>query len=143
MTDHPNWIEARTKCNLDAWLDLLSKIMRTDVNRMNAQIEHSNASAPTVDNRKFGCSIDGSEQVTIVKLMPVGVPSYDPPEVRLSVEGEVLRCTRYGIDSAEVEAFDVEIVWDADHSKCQLRVRQETLEPWQISKRALEPLFFD
>ena len=38
--------------------------------------------------------------------------------------------------------FEVSPHWDSETASCQLKFQEQTLKPWQISQRALGPLFF-
>ena len=139
--DHPNWIIARVKCNAEACLKAISEIMRVDAERMNDHIDRLNQCAPFEDRRKFVHKFKDS-RVKVQEVFPGQVLAFTPPYVTFECVADALVAKRHDNEGKVASEFMVAIEWDADANECRLKIKGKEVEPWQVSRRALEPLFF-
>lgn len=144
MIEHPNWIEAKAKCNVDRWISTLAEMMRVDVERMNQHIAKCNETG-ALDIRRFqyeDCGQKGPEPVVKQGLAPNAHGNLGGA-VKLTRHGEHLRFLRYesDIDQNPVET-NVRIEWNGKENRCELRIGKEVAAPWDVCRRVLEPLFF-
>ena len=134
----PNWVRLRAECNLDVSFDSVCSFVERDVAEMNKlssamrrqwtyQTESGGGASPT------HYVIQKPEQGYGVSDAMVG---FHRGENAL----EVFRKAR-GTDARET-LFVVVPEWNPQESRCRLKVNGKELEVWEISRRALEPMFF-
>ena len=121
------WVEARNKCNADLCFDLLVEQVESDVESINNLKARSNkAWTFTRQNGKVivALSVDGFHDSSIVFTL-----SKEAIAVKLSV------------NSNYTPLFEA-IPHLLDDTRCKLEIDSIPVEIWQVSRRALEQLFF-
>lgn len=124
-TEHPNWIRARVACNAATWIKRLYEIMELDVQR-----------ATKETGREHRIDLRNGREITVSTLAE---GSSDQWYARLGLTIAAPKTLR-AASSAGTETI-VNIHWTGH--ECELSICEKKMEPWEISRRLLEPLFFD
>ncbi len=122
-----NWVKQRASCTIN---DLFQALL----SRLKADIEEKREVHPdsefTVKRKVAG---DVLEKVAILGPKHLGLT----PIVELKKEGATIK-----VHGTEGEMFVVMPKWDQETAECLLLIDDKPLDLWQISQRALYPLFF-
>ena len=122
-----NWVSRRYSCNGQSIFDSLYVRAELDVKRINA----------ASGNERFAMSADGNGSFIV-----------------LLSDNEITRRATFALGETGIVIVTVENegrlpttmkvshAWDAKTATCQLTVDDEPLKLWEISQRALGPLFF-
>lgn len=140
--EHPDWVSLHSECEVGRnCFDAIAAAAEHDVERFNA--------LPNERRRPDGATYrtsDGSPAAR-AQLWVHCMPSNDYEESRARVvltlenSGEVT-IERWNHSGQETGTFSVAAVVDAEGA-CRFRIGEgDYLEAWQISRVALEPLFF-
>ena len=128
-----NWIKARADCNLDLSFDALRSVVQRDVG-----IANDTPSLTAQDTISFAFQ---HEDQGVVPTFIVRRTIRDKPagEARFAQHPQKIEVD---FGSGSEERFSVSALWDAEHCKCRLLMDGKPCEIWEISRRALEWLFF-
>ena len=122
-----NWVKRRASYTVDDVFEAL-------VCRLEADIEEKKDVHPdsdfTVHRKVVG---EALEKVAIRGSKDLG----HTPIVELKKEGATIK-----VHGTESEKFVITPKWDQDTAQCSLLIDNKPFELWQISQRALYPLFF-
>ncbi|MXY53996.1 MAG: hypothetical protein F4Y86_15930 [Gammaproteobacteria bacterium] len=126
MTDneHPNWIKARVACNAETWIERLYGVMKIDVQR-----------ATKETGREHRIDLRNGREITVSSLVE---DSTDQWQARLGLTIAAPNTLR-AASSVGTDTI-VNIHWTGH--ECELSICEKKMEPWEISRRLLEPLFF-
>ena len=132
----PDWVDLRARCNATNAMQCLRAEVERDMRQANC--------LDRKDGRTFVLdATDDAITVTLAKReTSVGMPE---PSVKIRFKDSLaLAVLRDGGDgfSQPDKAFDINLKWDSEGAKCSMSVNGDSLEPWQVSQKALEPLFF-
>ncbi len=119
-----NWVEARGNCTIATTFQALRERVQSDVHAFNSLEEADRECV-------FGDEGRGRDAFW-VRRTGGGTVRFQANHRRIVVAG-----------CAEDDAFSVTLQWDDDANTCRLLVDDESLELWQISRKALSPFFFD
>ena len=141
-TPPPNWVKSRADCNLSLCFDSLREIVSRDVEEMNKLSKEQ--------RREFHYVISGGTGVADV----FQVDQKDDDALhrswdtrvhfarRRDLGAESIEISRVGQSSGKETKVVVRAQWDSEQSRCRLLIDDAEIEVWQISKKALEPMFF-
>ncbi len=122
-----DWVTARAKCSIDRMFALLVETVDSDVKAIKAAGS---------DGGGFELNRVSQSKVVVIRNDATGQ----------TIEGVVLEKTRNDIQirKSEIHAkpYIVAKVTLGPDGRCRFEVEGETLEPWQVSRRALEDFFF-
>ena len=122
-----NWVNRRASCTINDVFEAL-------LSRIEADIEEKKDVHPdsefTIHRKVAG---DVLEKVAIRGPKDLG----HTPIVELKKEGATIK-----VHGTESEMFVVTPKWDQETAECRLLIDDNPLDLWQISQRALYPLFF-
>ena len=122
-----NWVNRRASCTINDVFEAL-------LSRIEADIEEKKDVHPdsefTIARKAAG---DVLEKVAIRGVKDLG----HTPIVELKIENGTIK-----VHGTEHDVFHVTTLWDKDSAECTMLVDHKPLELWQISQRALYPLFF-
>lgn len=130
LEEPPNWVKARADCNLDLTFEALFTLARRDA------AEANEIDALTEGRFKYPIQREagGAYSMFSVCRQMNGSPVDKVLFERLQLEIRVSR--------TRGEGFSVTPRWNEDECKCDLFIGDEPFEVWQVSRKALEPLFF-
>ena len=128
--DPPNWVKARADCNLAMTFDALFSVARRDVEEAN------NIEALTKGRFSYAVQQEdgGTEPAFSVTRNMNGCPV---DTVVFQQFDHVIQVSR-----TKGDGFSVTARWNSAGCRCELFVQDVRNEIWEISKGALEPLFF-
>lgn len=126
----PNWVRDRADCNLAVTFNALFSVAKRDVAEANRVEALTSPSTDFAIQRENG----GIEPTFCVSRR---VGGNTVKEVQFQ-QSPMEIC----IDPTNGEAFRVRAQWDSSKNCCELFVNDVPCEVWQISKKALEQLFF-
>ena len=123
-----NWVSRRYSCNGQSIFDSLHRRAALDVKRINAAIRKDRFAISSDGNGNFVVCLSDNEitRRSTFQLSETGI-------VVVTVENEGRAAVSMKISHS----------WDVKTATCQLTVDGEILELWEISQRALGPLFFE
>ena len=130
----PNWVAERAKCDLEFVFTALNDIVKRDVEEI-SKVEPEKRHAFTFE----------FQDVSDLSVRRFEITRHDnsvPFRRKTSVFFTQLD-TGIEIGSANDEKFQVIAEWDEQKASCRLTVDGVTLEPWQVSQKALASFFFD
>lgn len=129
MTTRPNWVKDRLDCNTDLKFEALWDVIEEDVAAINA--------AP--DTKRGSCTFRAEREnegprpcIRVTRRERDGI---DMGAVWFCKERDAIRVK--GLNE-----LTVTVQWNAATSSCDFLLNEEPCPLWQLSKRALEPLFF-
>ena len=123
-----NWVSRRYSCNGQSIFDSLRRRIKLDVQRINSAVGVERFSITSDGNGDFVACLKAEEitrraafQLSETGIVVVTVESEGrlPPPLKISHK------------------------WDVKTATCQLTIDGEIVELWEISQRALGPLFFE
>ena len=120
-----NWVKARRDSTIPAIFEALRERVKADVEEFN--------SSEGADHRCVFGEIDSAFSVL---LAGSGSVRFQENPDRITVSSESER------SEPAVTVFSVKPRWDDEADTCHLMLGGSPLELWQISKKALSPLFF-
>ena len=118
----PHWVKKRAECSLDLIYAALCQLVERDVEEMNALPESQRQS------RTFRLEKNTDGDYPILRVLPS--------------EGDSSVFFQRKRDVIYINGKTVCVRWDNEIGSCRLALDDEQLEVWQVSQRALEPLFF-
>ena len=124
-----DWVTARAKCSLDSMYETLRGLARATIETRNAMLDRS------ADGRLFAMSDHPSERGFLVS----DARSATRRSVEVVLKDGVFMFSHHH-DRGTVRLVAMRVLTDA--GECRLKVGEEVLDPWQVLKRALEPLYF-
>ena len=128
-----NWVKARADCNLDLSFEALRSVVDRDVQVANA--------TPSLTRQTITFFFQNEEQgvypMFVVRRTKGGQTM---GQVRFTQEPQQITVD-FGSGS-EGEGFAVTALWDSEKYACHLMVDGQSCEIWEVSRRALEWLFF-
>ena len=140
MLEHrppPNWVAERAKCNLELTFDALCQIVKRDVGEMN-KLSPKRRRGHTFE---FDECAAGPEPVLRVRRFPEGEP--DSEDAHWVIFRQTINAIFVEPMIAPKETrYEVTPKWNAESGSCELFIGNDVLEVWQVSQRALSPLFF-
>ena len=131
MPDVPNWVKDRAQCNLDLTFKALFDIATRDI-----QEAHK---VDAITKGKFTFDIQREDRTN--------VPTFT---VRRSMNGSPLDKVLFEQGRNEIQIsftggadpVTIRPQWDAENLRCDLLVGDRPHEPWEVSRIALERMFF-
>lgn len=128
-----DWVEQRFKCSVEQVWTLLCETIRSDVRRwreLSKQAGNPQGNSPTIttEDHRLGIAFGPSRFVTLEKT------SNHISVRRPIVEGLVIK-------PDDISTFQVVPIMNRD-GECRLRLNNEEMEIWQVSRNILEPLLF-
>lgn len=131
--ERPNWVRERGHCTPAMALRSLAEIVKQDVQEMNG--------LPTTreSNRAYRVvCVSGEQQFKVEQHQ-------QQPSVLLNTcVFEVLDEKKVRVrPPVPIDSFCVSICWDTTNDQCIYQIDDRPVALWQVSKRALEALFFD
>lgn len=138
-TEPPHWVRDRGCCTLTATFASLHDVVKRDVEEANALPEDVRHDAT------FQFEVNGQGPMPRFSVTRTRVVSGYAPQVVtvLFTQGRSEIVVESTATRPAVEPFQVIPSWNARANQCELRVKDESVELWQVSQRALERLFFD
>lgn len=124
------WVAARAKCSVVEMLERLRGEVRSDVKVRNNILDDSG------DRDRFRFVSHDAHGFAVTDSWS----RQRERSVTATVDGNQIVFTV--VDGKNQHALAVSVTLD-DDLKCRFKVDDQSLEPWQVSKRALESLFFD
>lgn len=122
-----DWVTARKECSMPLFFERLKTLAQRDVKTRHAMRQELIDLGPV----NFDAQIAGT--FTVLRNFAPGHHA----SVRFRLEGD-----RLFVEGAGVQVnFDGSLTL-TDDGDCRLRVGEKELDPWQVLRRALEPLFF-
>ena len=126
-----NWVKARSECSLERVFLVLSEVVASDVKARQglhdgAEYDHTRRDHKIIVSRTrdFGGGIKEAEGVVFERIKgSITVAAVDPKG-----------------NEVPLFAATPSLAPDGD---CKLEVNGDSLELWQVSRKALEPLFFE
>ena len=133
----PNWVKMRAECNLDICYDSIRSLAKRDVDAANQLPETIRKGFKFVIQEGGGVGIS-------FYVVRKPIKGYAPHEAMVSFAKRQsdIGVSRLDVFAEHKDDFNVVAEWREKESRCVLTVDGRELEPWQITKRALEPLFF-
>lgn len=128
-----NWVKARAECNLDLSFEALRSVVQRD-----AQVANDTPSLTEGGTVRFSFQAEGQGTH----------PMFAVHRLR---EGSVFGQTRFtqhpqkitvDFGPASETSFGVTALWDDESYTCRLMMDGKPCEIWEVSRRALEWLFF-
>ena len=126
----PNWVMDRADCNLAVTFNALFSVAKRDVAEANKVEALTSPSTAFAIQRENG----GIEPTFCVFRRVRGNPVQEVLFRQFPME--------ICIDPPNGESLTVRAQWDSGKNRCELFVNDVPYEVWQISKKALELLFF-
>lgn len=133
-TPPPNWVSERAKCTVDLAFRALAEIIDRDVEEANSLSD---------DIRKgytFAIEHNGEGlqyRIQVRRNPPPNAFGFETKSVTFEKSERQIRI------KGDWDSFVVLPKWDTETATCKLQIDGSTLKPWEISRRALERLFFD
>lgn len=117
-----DWVNVRSKCTLACVFEMLKHQVEKDIATQNALPDH----------RQFEIVHGGSNSFTVMRHDSTGI------------KGALFNLS----EKIEVRTIKRELIFEAgitlnDAGRCLLEVDNQPRELWQVSRRALEKLFFE
>lgn len=122
-----NWVEARANCSLGNIFQILSEVVDSDVKAMNGL---------HLTNLTFSLSSEAMRKIVVIR----GRRRLETT-VEVKVVFELLPDRIKVSQGSELVFFAVPSL--SEEGECLLDVDGETLRLWQVSRKALESLFFE
>jgi hypothetical protein len=120
-----DWVSCRAKCSLPSMFALLSEVIDSDVKAANAnKLGDFRVSTPT-DFKRVVIREGESPRGVVFELTRTEITVRDTSPSGPAKHPTFFAAATLGVDG-----------------KCRLSIDGASMELWQISKRALEPLFF-
>lgn len=136
----PNWVKLRAECNLDVCFDSLRGVVNRDVKEMNA--------LPAEIRSDFLYKVQDGDNVlpsfSVVQECEKAAYENSQPHILFSkspISIEVSRKPRGA--HVKTALFTITPEWSEKESRCRLLVNGKELKAWEISRLALEPMFFE
>ena len=128
------WVMDRARCSLDLVFDALIEIVERDVKDMNS------LPATLRGSDKFWVEHNGDGLNKRLRVRRH--PEQEPANYYVGAVTFVKSSTCIDVVIAPGDNFRVVPKWENSTSSCQLHVGEQQLKVWQISCKALSPLFF-
>ena len=128
-----NWVKARADCNLDLSFQALRSVVERDVR------EARNTAALTQCGTQFEFQAEAQGILPMFTVRRI-VGNRTQGQAIFTQEAHAITVD-FGSGSSE-SSFEVTAEWDEKECACRLSVDNDPCEIWQISRRALEWLFF-
>ena len=119
-----NWVKARGDCTIRSTFQALREQVKADVEEFNGLEEAGHECALSDEGR-------GRDSFFVRSTGDRAVVRFEANHRCIMVAG-----------AAEDDAFSIKLHWDDDADICRLIVDGRRTTLWQISKKALSPLFF-
>lgn len=129
MSDRTRWALRRAACNLDAKFEALRSVVERDVGDMNGLTEEQ--------RRGYTFSVEREDEGRYPSLTVRRMESGKEE----SVVSFMCMKNMIAIGGAG-KSFEVVPRWNGETTSCDLYVDGERREVWEVSQKALEPLFF-
>ena len=133
----PNWVAERAKCNLETTFEALCQIVKRDVDEMNKlSVKRRGGHAFRFDE----CA-QGTEPFMRVRRFPEGDPDSESAHwitFRLTINAIIVE----PMIAPQKTRYEVVPRWNEKAGSCELFIGDDVFEVWQVSQRALSPLFF-
>ena len=130
MSAPPNWVKARADCNLELSFKALYDLAKRDVDEANGISSITQNRYSFVIQKEEGSHIPRFSVSRNTDGRPVGKVIFEMQRARLSVY------------IPSTDGFSVNAEWDDENCNCKLLIDNEPHEPWQIVRKALEPIIF-
>jgi len=122
-----DWVTARHNCSAMTMLERLRQQVKTDTRRYNEL------------NRTERFVFDQSEDRDVYRFTVLDRQGRARRGVQFDWDGEAIQIAASGIELRPMKVtFTV-----TDDGECKFRIGDDVLDQWQVSRRALESLFFD
>ena len=134
----PNWVEERSKCDIDSKFDALCEIVQRDVEEMNKLSSEI--------RRRYKFSYKFEADGISPKLFVVRIPEDGGSTGRAQVIFEKIaqnQAIRTHFHNRERRALLFFPRWVQKNRKCLFYCDDKYFEVWEISQKVLEPLFFE
>ena len=126
----PNWVKARADCNLELSFQALREVAERDVSIANG--------IDSITRNRFAFFLQNEEGSHI--------PTFcvDRREGNRPVDKVLFKMypQEITVHNSQGAKFCVTAVWDERNCRCNLLIDDDSYEIWQISRKALEPIFF-
>ena len=136
MTDFPkvpktmDWVKARAECSIQSLFVMLEAVVEADAKAANERAGRA---------LRFKCSRQGAGTLLVIREY-TGGGFVEGEAVVFQVSEDTIVVSRRGPKLSE-EMFKAKPHVDVN-GECKFEVAGAPLETWQVSKRALEDLFF-
>ena len=128
----PNWVKARAECNLELTFEALFGIVERDVNEAN-DIDAFVSYRLEIQRGVFDPMISVTREDN---------GSFSGRVIFTQMAHEIRVCRESPMSAGKENLFSVTAQWEEDNHRCRLFVDGSTLEVWELSRKALEPMFF-
>ena len=126
LTSRPsnwNWVKATHECTASVMFGTLHALARHNVETRNEQLG---------GRHKFAASEDAGTEFCVGKN---GIPDQSMGICFALLDWKMIRVTYQGLETTYTVRLDSE-------GSCKLWCEDQSFEPWQVLKKALEPLLF-
>jgi hypothetical protein len=125
-----DWVKARAECSLEHLFMLLREVVDSDVKAMQAR---------KADHRRDFSLGDPNQSKFVVSKAAEGEQPFRGVIFERASQGiRVMSATRTGFEEMFVAKPSLDVA-----GSCRLEVGGQPLELWQVSRKALEDLFFE
>ena len=131
LPDDFDWVTARARCSAADMYEILRDLAQVNVTKANAIYVKN---APSADPDRFG--FRDAPDPTLRQFNVWDKWGLERRTVQVQLDGDAIRV--HGSVSREFRAT----LTLTDGGNCKFRVGEAELDPWQLLRRALEPLFF-
>jgi hypothetical protein len=122
-----DWVKARTECSIERLFLLLIEVLRADVQSIQARSQGST---------KYTLDVPTDSSAAVIKEEDMGgIRDRDGVVFRRTTSGIVARTAKNEVLFTAKPSLAI-------NGDCRLEIDGQPLELWQVSRRALEPLFF-
>ena len=126
-----DWVTKQAECTLDRSFSAVHACVKHDVDTVNK----------TESNKKagewFGCEGDGDSSMFTIRRK--ASRDCEEREVRFSKDKDKQAIQ---VDRTPLDPLTVAVRWNDEKLACVLSIDDVPYEPWQVSQKALGPLFF-
>ena len=134
FSEPPNWVKARADCNIDLTFEALFGLVQRDAKQANGIDTLTEGRFKYSVQKEYGGAVPMFSVARQMNGSPVATVRFE----MLPLELRVSRTRGRNRD----DGFSVTPRWNESECKCDLFIGDEPHELWQVSQKALEPLFF-
>jgi hypothetical protein len=137
LTAQPHWVSACAYCNVDTVFESLAQIVKRDTDEMTA--------LPRLVRRKYTFLFEPErtqETFPRFRVRRINEQGFERGYVLFEKSSHTITITSFPTPPP-VPPLLVTPIWDEPTHRCKLAVAQQIYDFWEISEKALKPLFFD
>lgn len=129
----PNWVAERAKCNLDLVFEALCQVIERDVNEMNGLPRQQRQDRTF----SFALNVDGTKPIALVSRNSEEQKAW--ARFEKSIVAIQIQVFMPGMMMPQFLAYPE---WIQRTRSCVLTVEERQYQVWELSQKALGPLFF-